>query len=458
MISANEIRNRQIKVSQVGYDKEEVNILLDEAADTVDGYVSENKELYHKLEVLANKIEEYRAEEDSIKSALITAQKMADQIKKESAQAADDMQKKADEKAKETVDDANKHAENTMDRARKALDSAKAEAERILKDANEKAHGIIAEKTAQGNDIIENAEKKANDAINSAKIVAQNILDQSREISNDLVQKSKEEKEAYDLLVQSLKGDAEKFIGTIKTLYSEQLEILNAANLETSDDDIDKKVDDINDIHDEVKNLVSEIGEMENAIPEEIHIEKEEQPPVSHENVVITTDDDDEDEPADDLPSDDVADEETEPENDETVLTDDEPEADAQDEDDSVIDGIISDINAEKNAKDDDVDFSLVDESEDMPDPMAAVEAFNSDTVTPIDDNDSPAIPEITDDDEDEKSLFDDEAQLPFENYFNVKREDVHGDRTQTISLTAPDEDDDEDDTPKFKGFFKKKK
>ena len=28
MISANEIRNRQIKVSQVGYDKEEVNLSL----------------------------------------------------------------------------------------------------------------------------------------------------------------------------------------------------------------------------------------------------------------------------------------------------------------------------------------------------------------------------------------------------------------------------------------------
>ena len=456
MISANEIRNRQIKVSQVGYDKEEVNILLDEAADTVDGYVAENKELYHKLEVLANKIEEYRAEEDSIKSALITAQKMADQIKKESAQDAENKQKAADEKARETIDDANKHAENTMDRAKKALDSAKSEAERILNEANEKAQSIIAEKTAQGNDIIENAEKKANDAINSAKIVAQNILDQSREISNDLVQKSKEEKEAYDLLVQSLKSDAERFIGNIKALYSEQLEVLNAANLETSDDDIDKKVDDINDIHDEVKNLVSEIGEMESAIPEEIHIEKEEQPPVSHENVVIITDDDEDEQIDEPQPEDEPSDEsQNESDDEENEISSDSVE----DEDDAVIDDIISDINAEKSAKEnDDVDFSLVDESEDMPDPMAAVEAFNSDTVTPIDDSDSPTIPEITDDGEDETSLFDDETQLPFENYFNVKREDVHGDRTQTISLTAPEEDEDEDDAPKFKGFFKKKK
>ena len=195
---------------------------------------------------------------------------------------------------------------------------------------------------------------------------------------------------------------------------------------------------------------------MESAIPEKIHIEKEEEPPVSHENVVITTDDDENEQidesQQEDEPSDEPQNETDDEENEISSESD-------EDEDDAVIDDIISDINAEKNAKEnDDVDFSLVDESEDMPDPMAAVEAFNSDTVTPIDDSDAPTIPEITDDDEDEKSLFDDETQLPFENYFNVNREDVHGDRTQTISLTAPDEDEDDDDAPKFKGFFKKKK
>ena len=57
---------------------------------------------------------------------------------------------------------------------------------------------------------------------------------------------------------------------------------------------------------------------------------------------------------------------------------------------------------------------------------------------------------------DDQESLFDDDDQLPFESYFNVKREDVHNDKSQTISLIPPE--DDEDDEPKFKGFFKKKK
>ena len=87
---------------------------------------------------------------------------------------------------------------------------------------------------------------------------------------------------------------------------------------------------------------------------------------------------------------------------------------------------------------------------------MEAVEAFSQNQITPIDSGVS--IPEINDEPEmdDQESLFDDDDQLPFESYFNVKREDVHNDKSQTISLIPPE--DDEDDEPKFKGFFKKKK
>ena len=86
---------------------------------------------------------------------------------------------------------------------------------------------------------------------------------------------------------------------------------------------------------------------------------------------------------------------------------------------------------------------------------MKAVEAFSQNEITPIE---KTAVPEISEDTdmENEESLFDDGEQLPFENYFNVNREDVHNDKTQTISLIPPE--DDEDEEPKFKGFFKKKK
>ena len=49
--------------------------------------------------------------------------------------------------------------------------------------------------------------------------------------------------------------------------------------------------------------------------------------------------------------------------------------------------------------------------------------------------------------------------EQPFESYFNLKKEDAHLDKTQTISLVPPDDyDDGEDDEPRHKAFFKKKK
>ena len=58
-----------------GYDKEEVNALLAQIVESYQAVYDENKELYRKMEILAGKIEEYRNEEDSIKTALITAPK-----------------------------------------------------------------------------------------------------------------------------------------------------------------------------------------------------------------------------------------------------------------------------------------------------------------------------------------------------------------------------------------------
>ena len=401
MISANDLRNVKLTKAADGYSVAEVDATLKLAAETIDAYVNENKELYKKMELLASKIEEYRAEEDSIKSALITAQKMADQIKRE-----------ADEKSKELL-------ESSEATAKKTLDDATEGSEKLVREAREYAAAIVKEKKAEAAALTEDAEKKANDAINSSKIVAQNILDQAKEISDDLISKSKEEKEAYEGLTASLKENAQEFIANVSALYIRQLEELKNAQLDTEKKD-EKEVESI---HEEVNSLANEMDEMENAIPESITIDA----PV-----------------AEDI---DEAEEESFEAEEETEA---EPEFEVTEDSDEAEFEII-----------DDEEDEVEDEDDSEPaDPMKAVEAFSQNGITPLDE-DAINIPEITEDvpmqSSEEKSLFDDEGELPFESYFNVKTDDAHGDRTQTISLVPPEDDEDEDD-PKFKGFFGKKK
>lgn len=418
MISAKDLKNVDLAVANSGYVTKDVDKLLNEAANTIEAYQRENKELYHKLEVLASKIEEYRSEEDAIKTALVTAQKMADKIKKESKDAAALLIESSEAEAKQKMDTAN------------------TEAEAIVRKARDYSANLINNKTNEANEIISTAQAKANEAINSSKVVAQDILDQAKAISTDLISKSKAEKEAYEILISTIKNDAKSFVENLKKLYSAQLDMLNSSKLDTSSADADSAEKNVEDVHGDVSSLVDEVKEFSSAIPEEINI-----PEIPHKEF------DDSDvkveKPVFNTPAD--AEEVEEPQQEEL-----------ENNIDEVVNNIVENQSTEPPViTTDDEEFE---EDEDEPlDPMEAVEAFSQNEITPIEKS---AVPEISEDAdmENDESLFDEGDQLPFENYFNINREDVHNDKSQTISLIPPEDDEDEDDEPKFKGFFKKKK
>lgn len=426
MISSKELRQKDLEITQNGYNIAEVDALMAESAATIDAYEKQSGDLYHKLEVLAGKIEEYRQEEDAIKTALVTAQKMADKITKESNETASLLISKSEETAKDTVA------------------NAKAESDKIISSAREYSTNLIAEKTQQAEEITNKAQDKANEVIASAKVVAQDILEQAKQISDDLIAKSKAEKEAYEILSNTIKNDAKEFIEKVKSLYNNELDALNSAKLDKENDDTESEEKSIAEIDSEVSGLVDEIEEFTSSIPQ----------PISSEE----SDDDTEDAEAEEaedfqevIAPDDAEDSEEEIEY-EREEDNKEPAFD------------LNEIEYEEITDDDDEDDITEDDEkpvieEDEPaDPMEAVEAFSQNQITPIK-SDSP-IPEISEDAdmEDDDDLFDNSGELPFEAYFNVNQQDVHNDKSQTISLIPPEGDEDDEPQPKFKGIFKKKK
>lgn len=424
MISSKELRQKDLEITQNGYNIAEVDALMAESAATIDAYEKQSGDLYHKLEVLAGKIEEYRQEEDAIKTALVTAQKMADKITKESNETASLLISKSEETAKDTVA------------------NAKAESDKIISSAREYSTNLIAEKTQQAEEITNKAQDKANEVIASAKVVAQDILDQAKQISDDLIAKSKSEKEAYEILSNTIKNDAKEFIEKVKSLYNNELDALNSAKLDKENDDTDAEEKSIAEIDSEVSGLVDEIEEFTSSIPQ----------PISSEESGDDTEDAEAEEaealqeviaPDDAEDSEEEIEYEREEDNKEPAfdLNEIEYEEITDDEDDITED-----------------DEKPVIEEDEPADPMEAVEAFSQNQITPIK-SDSP-IPEISEDAdmEDDDDLFDNSGELPFEAYFNVNQQDVHNDKSQTISLIPPEGDEDDEPQPKFKGIFKKKK
>ena len=104
MITAQDIREKTFEKSRLsGYDMASVDDFLDELANELAAAQKESTVLKSKMKVLVNKIEEYRAGEETLSSAILQAQKLAVQIENDARQRAAAMIAEAEEKVRARV-------------------------------------------------------------------------------------------------------------------------------------------------------------------------------------------------------------------------------------------------------------------------------------------------------------------------------------------------------------------
>ena len=78
MLTPQEVSNRAFsKAVMGGYNMSMVDEFLDELTDDYSALYKENTALKAKMKVLVDKVEEYRQTEDSMRAALLSAQRMA---------------------------------------------------------------------------------------------------------------------------------------------------------------------------------------------------------------------------------------------------------------------------------------------------------------------------------------------------------------------------------------------
>ncbi|MBR6549501.1 MAG: DivIVA domain-containing protein [Clostridia bacterium] len=123
--------------------------MLDQVVETIEELHKENAELVRKLEVLAERIQEYRNEEDSIRSALLTAQKSADKILKEANEEKQkilgDALQQADDSVRLSQEKAMTIANETREKVALVLNEAKEKATNLLNDAKVKSDNMLQE-------------------------------------------------------------------------------------------------------------------------------------------------------------------------------------------------------------------------------------------------------------------------------------------------------------------------
>lgn len=133
MIASEDVRRVTFEKAMRGYRCDDVDDYLRQVADSLDALSAENEDLQKKLVVLAQRIDQYRAEEDTLHTTLINAQRLGENVIKEAKQ-----------KAAEVIRAANIRAEDREQRARDEVELAQQELTTIRKETENFKKSLLA--------------------------------------------------------------------------------------------------------------------------------------------------------------------------------------------------------------------------------------------------------------------------------------------------------------------------
>lgn len=112
MFTPEELRNLTFNKGMHGYRTEEVDAFLEEVSEQISAILREKDEMEEKLFVLAEKIEEYRADEEMVKTTLINAQRLGENVIHEAKVKADVIMRDANAQAERITETAEASIQN----------------------------------------------------------------------------------------------------------------------------------------------------------------------------------------------------------------------------------------------------------------------------------------------------------------------------------------------------------
>lgn len=140
MLTPAKIKNHHFEASgRNAYKADSVDSFFEEVAESYEQMFRENGEMYKKISLLAERLEEYRNDEDNIRNALLTAQRMAEKIQRDATEKAEALLTAAQVRADEEnarIDAASQEmmAKATY-QARAIVEEAQKQAEKLVYDA-----------------------------------------------------------------------------------------------------------------------------------------------------------------------------------------------------------------------------------------------------------------------------------------------------------------------------------
>lgn len=115
MVTAQNVRDVRFMKTMGGYKTAEVDSFLDQCADTIESLSRDIEENTRKMQVLAETIVDYRNHEDSIRTALMSAQRMSETVINEAKEKAESIISEAQEKANSIEEESKRAIQSKLD-------------------------------------------------------------------------------------------------------------------------------------------------------------------------------------------------------------------------------------------------------------------------------------------------------------------------------------------------------
>ena len=261
MMTPAELREYEFKgAGRNAYKSDDVDNFFGEVAVAYEKIFRENSELVKRVSMLADRLEQFKKDEEQIKQAVIGAQKAADIIVKE---------------AETSVEDAKSEAEAI-------LAAAKGEADIIKSDAEKQA-------VADSDLLLSIARDKAEEIINKAKEEAHGILIEANDSAKDTVGAATRTITSESLHYEMLKKEVSEFRASILSQYKAHIELISklpelAVEEAAKQDEAEESVEDAEEINEDIVEEISSVDpdndiieyiEVEDEVEEEIAFEEE---------------------------------------------------------------------------------------------------------------------------------------------------------------------------------------
>ncbi len=242
MLTPDRIKEKTFQTTGRGsYRAEDVDSFLNEVSASYEQMYKENTDLIKKISILAKKVEEYRADEDSLKMALLNAQKLADKIVAE---------------AKETA--ANEVA------------SVKAETDKLRADAASDAAALELNAKNESDSLLENSRREADAILTSAKEEAERVVNEANATSKEILGGINRKVTKESLVLEMMQKESTMFKQRLVSMYKEHINLINKLP-EIVDEKLDKE------------EAETEQEVVETPVVEEVPVEE----PIQEENIVV---------------------------------------------------------------------------------------------------------------------------------------------------------------------------